>query len=97
MSISVIVHDPDPDPFAPVTADEIRELLECIGYHVQGVLIRQDFPPPYWLIWRGSGRHIGPFSSRLDACTALELTNAQWELFSDDEFHIYLDTRAVSK
>jgi hypothetical protein len=42
--ISVIVHA-EPEPFAPVTADEIRDVLEAAGYDVKGVLVRVDLSP----------------------------------------------------
>lgn len=94
--ISVIVHDPLPHDVAPITADEMKDNLEALGYHVQAVLVRQDYAPPCWLIKRDIGRHLGPFSTRLDALTALDLTlNAEaWEILGDDEFKTYLDVRA---
>jgi len=94
--ISVIVHDPVPHDIAPIDADEMKDSLEALGYHVKNVLVRQDYPPPYWLVRCDIGKHLGPFSSRLDACTALDLVPASavnWEVLGDEEFKTYLDVR----
>lgn len=94
--ISVIVHDPVPHDTAPITADEMKDNLEALGYHVQNVLVRQNYAPPYWLVRRDIGKHVGPFSSRLDAVTALELTPSvtAYDVLGDDEFKEYLDVRS---
>lgn len=103
--IAVIVHDPDPDPIAPITDTEMRETLEAVGYHVRAVLVRNDFPPPCWLVNRGLDKHVGPFSTRFDAVIAGDLAwperradgFPEWEVLADEEFLIYLDVRQQSK
>lgn len=94
--ISVIVHDPVPHDIEPITADEMKENLEALGYHVKAVLVRQDYAPPYWLLHRECNHHVGPFSTRLDAITAREVAIAPevFEILGDDEFKEYLDVRA---
>jgi hypothetical protein len=94
--ITVIVHDPVPHEISPITADEMKDALEALGYHVQSVLVRNDYAPPHWLVRRDIDKHLGPFSTRLDACTALDLVPADdsaWEVLGDDEFKTYLDVR----
>lgn len=94
--ISIIVHDPVPDD-VPITAEEIRESLDALGYHVRHAIVRNDYAPPCFLVRRDIGKHLGPFSSRLDAVTALDLiptAASAWEILGDEEFETYLDLRA---
>lgn len=103
--IAVIVHDPDPDPIAPITEADIHDALDALGYHVRAVLVRNDFPPPCWLINRELDKHVGPFSTRCDAVIAADLAWPDrrddgfpvWEVLADEEFHIYLDVRQQAR
>lgn len=92
--IDIVVFDPEPNEIAPIRPDEIKDALTILGYKVRNVLVRNDGGPPYWLVLSGK-RHVGPFSTRTDASTALDIAGDGWgwELLSDYDFHVYMNGR----